>query len=536
MVKWTAVWLAASACAAAMAQGSGDPGQQAPVYTLGTTSRLVVEDVLVTDAHGAPVRNLPESAFHVLDNEVEQKITGFEAGGGERRVMVPQAPKPAVFSNAATVNPGGQVVVLLVDNVSMEVPDQMYLRVQMLRYLQSMPAGIDVAVFKANGGRRPLLVQPLTTDHDLLRKAIERSVPAFPLTTSAQFSDALSEVANISEYLEQVPGRKQLVWFAGRFPLYESPLSSNGAGDEGLAQEQLKLAYRLLERARVEVYPIDVRGVTLGGSGLNVAANPAAGRSSSGGAGGSSAGASVLGESAKDAGSYSTMNTLAANTGGRAFYSTNELTQAIASAVALGNETYTLSYRPSQYQQDGRWHSVKVKVDGGFRLSYRKGYNADEPAGAASRRELLAVEDLKKHEGEAAEDAAEQAPIRFEARLREVPASGGKIKVAFALQYGITASDLVFVAGETGDLEARIDVAAMACDRDGGILSSTVKRIKTHFSEQQREVADRTGIPVEQQIGVPKNAEYLLLAIFDERSGRAGMVQMTLSEAKAAER
>ena len=177
---------------------------------------------------------------------------------------------------------------------------------------------------------------------------------------------------------------------------------------------------------------------------------------------------------------------------------------------------------------------MEVKVDGGYQLSYRKGYSADEPAGAASRRELLAVEDLKQHEAEAAREAAEQPPIRFEAKLRQVPPSSPKAKLAFAVQYGITASDLAFVLSQTGSLEARIDVAAMACDQEGGVLSSTVNLIKTHFSEQQREVADRTGIPVDQQVGVPGNAKYLLLAIFDERSGRVGMVQMTVGEAKAA--
>ena len=265
MLKWTAVLAAACGCTAVMAQSSPDPGQQSPVYTLGTSTRLVLEDVLVTDRHGAPVRNLPASAFHLVDNGVEQKIIGFESAGEARTAAVPQAAKPGVFSNAAMVHPGGQVVVLLVDNVSMEVADQMYLRIQMLRYLKSMPAGIEVAVFKANGGRRPLLMQSLTTDRGLIQNAIERAVPGLPLPTSTEFSDALSEVANISAYLEQVPGRKQLVWFAGRFPLYESPLASNGVSDEGAAQDQLKLAYRLLERARVEVYPIDVRGVMLGG-------------------------------------------------------------------------------------------------------------------------------------------------------------------------------------------------------------------------------------------------------------------------------
>ena len=60
------------------------PAQQPPVQTLQVFSRETIVDVIVTDARGNPVRNLPQSDFTILEDNKAQPIRGFgEFGVGD---------------------------------------------------------------------------------------------------------------------------------------------------------------------------------------------------------------------------------------------------------------------------------------------------------------------------------------------------------------------------------------------------------------------------------------------------------------------
>jgi hypothetical protein len=51
------------------------PGQS--IYSFQTGTRVVLTDVMVTDAHGNPVQGLPQSAFRIFDNKQPQVIASF---------------------------------------------------------------------------------------------------------------------------------------------------------------------------------------------------------------------------------------------------------------------------------------------------------------------------------------------------------------------------------------------------------------------------------------------------------------------------
>jgi hypothetical protein len=362
----------------------------------------------------------------------------------------------------------------------MELQDQMYLRLQMLKYLKTMPEGIDVAVFRNIGTGKPLLVQSLTTDHELLVKAVNNSIPTIPRPVLTTFSDAVSEIGSISYYLAQIPGRKQLIWFAGAFPLFESPLGLYSTADVSTENEQLRLAYELLEKARVEVFPVDVRG------------------------------------------------------GGKAFYSENNLTKAMTGAVDLGGDSYALTYRPEPYSPDGKWHKVELKVEGPYRLSYRRGYFADAAPGTPGK-ELAGGDELQRKALAAVQTEVENPPITFQAKLDATQADGPKGTTGFTVHYGITSRDIEFTGGADGKQEADFKVAAIAFDRDGHIVDSALQEERAHFGPAQMEAVGRIGIPVDQKIAVGKNASYLLLAVVDAKSGRSGTVQLSVDSAKTGE-
>ena len=65
-------------------------------------------------------------------------------------------------------------------------------------------------------------------------------------------------------------------------------------------------------------------------------------------------------------------------TGGKAFYNNNDLASMIRTAIEDSRDSYILTYSPTDQQDDGRYHSIRLRCDlRGIRLRYRLGYWAD---------------------------------------------------------------------------------------------------------------------------------------------------------------
>jgi VWFA-related protein len=67
---------------------------------------------------------------------------------------------------------------------------------------------------------------------------------------------------------------------------------------------------------------------------------------------------------------------IAEMTGGRAFYSSNDLKDMLEEATEAGSEYYNLTYSPSNLILDERLRNIRVQADKGYRLEYRHGYLA----------------------------------------------------------------------------------------------------------------------------------------------------------------
>ncbi|RRA48260.1 VWA domain-containing protein [Acidipila sp. EB88] len=522
--------LLASLLTSPLTAQSAPADPQAAPYTLRSTTRLVVEDVLVTDAHNHPVAALPRTAFHLSDDNHPQTLRTFEES------TTPTAPGPSdpaaapgTFSNAALSNGSRVINVLLIDNINLEVEDQMYLRVQALHAISTLPPATAAIVFRSTGHGAPVMVQSLTSDHALLARAVENSVPAFTTPAFPSVSKALSTLDSLSSYLAQYPGRKSLLWLAGNFPLFTPLGDPGGVPGFGQMQEAIRSTQRNLEAARVAVFPIDVRGVVNVGGTINGAHstnmdNPT--------------GSPVTqGEDVRQRGSWAAMDELANSTGGQAFYSTNAVAQAMDNALTLARHAYTLTYSPEPYAANGAFHKVRLTVDGPFHVSYRLGYYADEPRSSGS---------LEAERVSAPADAGDPhppaavPPIVFLAEVHPAadpaPAPPGTGGIPLTVHYSITAGDLEFTHDPSSRNQARFKVAVLAYNADGDILSSAIDTVTTHYSDPQLALARRTGVPMFQQLRVRKGARFLLLSVVDLETGRTGTLQLTLASAEAAPR
>ncbi len=500
--------------------------QPASPYSLSLNTKLVVEDVTVFDRQGHPVKGLPASAFHISDDGAPQTLRSFqEVDSTQNAAAAPPAGSDRILTNATPTSNSGPIVVLLLDPSTMQLEDQMYLRIQALKFVAGAPDDLSIAVFCVNHSGVPVLLQPLTRNKAALRKAISASVPRASRPPANAFDNAIAELSNIAADLRTVPGRKSVLWLAGAFPLYQPPeYIEERSEDPSLKRD----AFRAVQEARLAIYPIDVRGVQMGGLGLAAVTNNAR----------------PLSESERQYGQADEMDGLAEVTGGQAFYSNNDVAGLLQHAVQLATAGYTLSYQPANAAKDGQWHQVKIRVDGSYTVRYRTGYyapggTAAEPDAAAravaSNGSDVSQAQHSKHAAKAkpggnAKSTPDEQPLIFQAQILSLTQSGKTQQVK--VRYVIAPDQLLFDKNPAG--HAHFQVAALAYNADGDVLSHAMEVIDTHYSNQQMMLAGRIGVPADQTLEIAKGANYILLAVEDLQTQKVGLVQLPVEQARDA--
>jgi len=299
------------ATAAAQTPAPASPPQtsaQPPAApTIQTRTNLVIEDVVVTDRRGNPISGLKASDFALTEKGAPQQIRTFD-----EHTAQPPAPAtppldlpPGVFTNYNPIPPSPALNVLLLDTLNTPLQDQAYLRLQLLKYIRTAPPNQRLAIFGLT--THLILLQGFTADPAILRAAIDRkSLRASQLldnpTTGApneQTSDTLNDIAAaagpqqgaaiaqtaaifrqfeaetgifqlqlrarytlealgaLARYLAVLPGRKNILWFSGSFPLSVFPDTSLSDPFRATADlsSDLRNTANILTRAQVAVYP-----------------------------------------------------------------------------------------------------------------------------------------------------------------------------------------------------------------------------------------------------------------------------------------
>lgn len=390
-----------------------------PSTVLKVTTHLVLVDVVVTDNSGRPVTDLKAADFDVRENGKSQKIAAF-AFQPPAQVSANTAYKPivlpaGVFTNLRGLDGAiGPPTILLVDALNTPFKDQAYLRQQLVKYLEKIEPRRNVAIYTL--GTRLRLIQDFTSDPELLRAALKKvtgqssifnaekqdfqdEFPGLDPDSSdqsiAQVSQRLKEFEDDQEAFQRdiqvrltleamqelahnvagYPGRKNLVWLSGSFPLtiFPDESSSNPFRNQRAYGDDLRKTAAIFSTSQIAVYPVDARGLVAGF--LPDASQ--GGASLAGRRGGPAALRTIQQGSTALQASHDTMNELAAQTGGHAFYNRNDIDHAIALSVAEGSTYYTLAYYPEDQTPNGRFRKIEVKVDRkGVQTRYRKGYFA----------------------------------------------------------------------------------------------------------------------------------------------------------------
>jgi VWFA-related protein len=478
--------------------------------------------------------------------------------------------------------------VLLYDLVNMDNPAvllspspndfsvQMFARQQMVKFIQEKPEGSRFCIFVWSDGLH--LIQAFTSDKAQLIAAIDPNSPRAHIPRVFMMgqnygrgeNQATLHVMNyIAEYLNGLPGRKNLIWFSGGFPL------SLFAGDDDPPSyaQQVKATLDMMAQDQIAIYPVDANGVSV--------ANPHASTGATGngtgmtsdarekGIGGGSAAAAAASQGTNGGEGFSlvansnmTADEIAHDTGGRAIYSRNDLATALIDATENGGSYYTLTYSPSNRNYDGKLRKIRVDLaKKSCTLQCRRAYyGTDTDADADPKRlkaNAAAAPPPRKAGDTLYANMEHGAPIAhqliFGARLHTLgpPAMGTPAQMAqlatqpayfkirrktgqpqplapmklqrYAIDYTVMARQLQITAAPL-DLE----LAVAAYDADGKMLNADVGIGARGPSAPANGQPPPKSYRAELQLEMPLAAAWIRLAVRDANTNRIGAMEVKL--------
>jgi VWFA-related protein len=390
-----AIFLAAQLAFAAQTPAQNRSGQRKPAV-LKTTVNLVVIDVEVTDSAGRPVKGLTPSDFTLLEDGKPQKISSFvyadvqgfarANAGNEKPIVVPVAGSPSKTELGPIVH-NRRMILMFFDLTSLGTPDLMRARAAAIRYVKDQMTPADLVAIVVLGNRLGLL-SDFTNDKETLLDALNRLAPGvdsqladLSSATATEGEASVSEdvsaawtpddtefnvfntdrkleaMQDLAQLLQDIPGKKIVLQFTSGI---------TQTGEEN--RTAVEAATNAANRADVSFYSVDARGlmVEIPGGDASHAASSGASMFS---------GDTVLSQMQSRQDSRDTLETLAADTGGRAFFDLGDLSKAFTQVQDDTEGYYLLGYTPSDTRTNGQWRSVKVQVNRpGLHLRYRTGY------------------------------------------------------------------------------------------------------------------------------------------------------------------
>jgi VWFA-related protein len=369
---------------------------QQPQYRVHVTSELVLVNVVVRDKKGNLVRDLKKDDFTLLEDGKRQTISTFDfenvdelatAGAAEATVSG-TAPDGSVLrpaDKAATLNARDRRLMLFFFDFSGMEPEDIERSVEAAKkFVQTrmQPADLIALVSLATNMRIDL---DFTDDKTKVLSALGSytsgqgqgfdngttgSSEGTAETSGAFTADdtdyntfnadrKLLALQAIMQSLGKISQKKAIVYFS-------NGISQNGVDN----QSALRAATASAVKANVSIYPVDMRGLQ---------AFPPGGEAQNASLHGQSAynGAAVLNDLTSNAASQDTLSTLASDTGGKAFFDSNDFSGVFSQVQKDSSAYYLLGFTSTNALKDGRFRRLKVHLNrADLKLDYRSGYYA----------------------------------------------------------------------------------------------------------------------------------------------------------------
>jgi VWFA-related protein len=458
-------------------------------YVLKENAELVLTNVVARDAKtGEIVKGLKQSDFKVFENGKEQQISTFDFESVDMAVPLSEATVSGLAAGLPTKGPKAVVVakpeelrnhrliVMFFDLTSMQ-PEDLDRSVEAARdFLKSKLQPADLVALVSLG-------DTLTVDQDFTadKNALINEVGAYNGTEGQGFAlgatantnqveDTTAYTADESEYndintdrelyalkaisqsLAKINERKSLLYFSG------------GIQRDGIENEaSLRAAINAAVRANMAIYSVDTRGLQ------TVLPVGDASTGSLRGQGGFNGGAIQNNMNANFA-TQETMSTLSTDTGGKAFFDSNDFAPAFAQVQNDTSAYYAIGFHSTNQARDGKYRKLTIKIlKPGVKLEYRPGYYApaDFQHSGHEDREQELVDQL------ASDLPATDIPVYMDAMYFRLNENRFYVPVSLL----IPGSQIPFVKGGDKD-KATLDVIGVVIDevkRPVGRVRQTVK-------------------------------------------------------------
>jgi len=169
----------------------------------------------------------------------------------------------------------------------------------------------------------------------------------------------LLALQSLMQALGKLPQKKSLIYFS-------NGITQSGADN----QSALRATTAAAVKANVSIYSLDIRGLQ---------AFPPGGEAQSASLHGQSAysGASILNDLNGNASSQDTLATLSSDTGGKAFFDSNDFGPVFSQVQKDSSAYYVLGFTSNNSLKDGKFRRLKVQVNrADLKLDFRAGYYA----------------------------------------------------------------------------------------------------------------------------------------------------------------
>ena len=526
---------------AAPVQNSQQPGS----FVMKVNAELVLTNVVARDKKtGELVHGLKQSDFTVYESGKQQQIATFDF----------QSVDMARPLNEATVNglaagPNGpgdkavvvarpedlrnhRLIVMFFDLTSMQ-PEDLDRSVDAARdFLQKKMQPADLVALVSLGDTLKVN-QDFTADKDALWHEVGlyngtegQGFAQGATANSNQVEDTTGYTPDESEYddlntdrelfalraisksLEKISEKKSLLYFSG------------GISRDGIEnQASLRAAINAAVRANLAIYSVDTRGLQ--------AISPL-GDASTGSLRGSGAynGGALQNNMNANFATQEVMATLSSDTGGKAFFDSNDFAPAFAQIQRDTSAYYAIGYHSTNLARDGKYRRLTIKINrSDIKLEYRPGYYApaDFQHSAKEDRERELEDQL------ASDLPATDMAVYLDAMYFRLDENRFYVPVSLI----VPGSQIPFVKGGDKD-KATLDIIGAVIDEVKRPIGRARETVKLNLDPTLQ--ARQKNIQYNTSFNLPPGKYHLKFVVRENQTGRMGSFEadIALPEMKKA--
>jgi len=512
-------------------------------FMLKTNADLVLTNVVARDAKtGELVKDLKQSDFKIYENGKEQQISTFDFESVDMATPLQEATVsglaagPAGSKAVVVAKPGElrnhRLIVMFFDLTSMQPEDlersveaaQTFLKTQM------QPADLIALV---SLGDTLAVDQDFTADKD----ALIREVGAYNGTEGQGFAEGANANSNqvedttaytpdeseyndlntdrelfalraVSQSLAKINQKKSLLYFSG------------GISRDGIEnQASIRSAINAAVRADLSIYSVDTRGLQT--------VSPM-GDASTGSLRGQGAfnGGSLMSNMNANFASQEVMATLSSDTGGKAFFDSNDFASAFAQVQKDNSAYYAIGFHSTNLARDGKYRKLTVKINRpGIKLEYRPGYYAPADFNHSGKQDR----EQELQDQLSSDLPATDIAVYMDAVYFRLDATRYYMPVSLV----VPGSQIPFVKGGDKD-KATLDIIGAVIDETKRPVGRVRDTVKLNLDAAQQ--ARQKNIQYTTSFNLPPGKYQIKFVVRENQTGRMGsfIAEVTLPDLKKA--